>query len=271
MKSSLSTHLWPTRLSLLLAFALGVTAAPAGVTAPPRQGMRILPLGDSITRGTYLQHYTDGKPVGLPSRAGGGYRKPLQDKLRAAGIAFDFVGELNYDAYGQDGRVDPAFDPDHQGMAGFSNVKITMGGVVPAPEDVLASLDTKEVVAHGVVEVLEKFQPDVILLMSGSNGFDSAALNELIGAIVQHSHATLLVATIPPQRPPRAGWEKVADYNTALTWVIEARVKAGQRVGLVDINATLSAGDLLADGVHPNAHGLEVIASTWFRAIQARQ
>ena len=52
--------------------------------------LRIMPLGDSITRGSYLALYDtgpfSGQPIGLPNPAGGGWRKPLQDKLRAAGV-----------------------------------------------------------------------------------------------------------------------------------------------------------------------------------------
>ena len=84
--------------------------------------LRIMPLGDSITRGSYLALYDSGplagQPIGLPNPAGGGWRKPLQDKLRAAGVACEFVGELEFGAYGRDGVVDPAFSPRHHGLAG---------------------------------------------------------------------------------------------------------------------------------------------------------
>src|SRR5207249_2281503 len=78
------------------------TAAKVKKTAAAaeRKLLRILPLGDSITRGSYLAQ-KDGKATGLPAPDGGGWRKALQDKLRAAGIAFDFVGELNYAAFGR--------------------------------------------------------------------------------------------------------------------------------------------------------------------------
>ena len=46
--------------------------------------LRILPLGDSITRGSYLAQ-KDGKATGLPYPLSGGWRKALQDKRRAAG------------------------------------------------------------------------------------------------------------------------------------------------------------------------------------------
>ena len=117
------------------AWVRGKTSVPpnAGAARP----LRILPLGDSITRGSYLRLYEDGayrgKAIGLPHSDGGGYRKPLQDQLRAAGVEFDFVGELNYGAHGKDGVVDSRFDPDHHGLAGFGNAGILSGGTVPTP------------------------------------------------------------------------------------------------------------------------------------------
>ena len=74
--------------------------------------VRILPLGDSITRGSYLAK-NNGKSTGLPHPDAGGWRKPLQDKLRAAGIAYDFVGELRYAAFGR----------DNTGPAGSAKIK----------------------------------------------------------------------------------------------------------------------------------------------------
>jgi lysophospholipase L1-like esterase len=234
--------------------------------------LRILPLGDSITRGSYLAHSTDGprkdQPMGLPNPRAGGYRKPLQDKLRAAGIRFDFVGELNYNAFGHDGVVDLNFDPDHQGLAGFSNAKILSGGVVPTPPDVLAKLGVESITASGIVAVLEKFQPDVILLMSGANGFDAVARDLLITSIGAHSQAHLLVGTITAQKEPRKGWENVDDYNRSLPATVAARRKAGQAITLVDLHAVVAADDLLPDGVHPNQAGLDKIAEAWFQAIK---
>lgn len=247
-------------------------AVPGLAPKPKSSGvLRILPLGDSITRGSYLLKYQDGpnagQPMGIASPEGGGYRKPLQDKLRKAGIAFDFVGDLDYYAYGAGDRADPDFDPDHQGLAGFSNKRIIDGGVVPTPKDVLASLKQTCVVVQGIKEVLARHQPDIILLMSGANGFDEGAREALITAIVENSQAQLYVASITPQAPPRSGWESVAAYNRSLRGQLEAHRAAGQRVTMVDVHAALSTADLLSDGVHPDKDGMEKIAEVWFRAL----
>ena len=193
--------------------------------------LRIMPIGDSITRGSYLAlHKTGpftGQPIGLPSPAGGGWRKSLQDKLRAAGVAFEFVGELNYGAYGRDGVVVPGFEPRHHGLAGFGNQGILDGGVVPTPQDVLVSRGATEIRVPDIVTCLLRHQPDVILLMSGSNGFDAEARDRLIRTLLAHHGGWLFVATIPPQRPPREGFELVDAYNASLGRVTAELAAAG--------------------------------------------
>ena len=243
-------------------------AAPAASPAPQsRQPLRILPLGDSITRGSYLAQQ-DGKATGLPHPDGGGWRKVLQAKLRAAGIAYDFVGELNYAAFGRDGVVDPQFDPDHHGLAGFSNARLLTGGVVPTPPDVLAALGVKEIIVPGLLAVLKTHRPDVILLLSGANGFDAPARDKLIRTLGEHSSAQLFVATLLPQKAPRAGWEKVDAYNATLPAVVAAQQAAGKRITLVDLHAALTTNDLLPDGVHPSQAGMDKMAAAWFTALR---
>ena len=243
-----------------------MTREPHTSAASPNRPLRILPLGDSITRGSYLAQ-TDGKATGLPHPMSGGWRKALQDKLRAAGIPYDFVGELNYASFGKDGIVDPQFDPDHHGLAGFGNTGILNGGIVPTPPDVLASLGVKEIKVQGIVDVLKKHQPDVILLMSGANGFDAPARDTLIRTIGESSTARLFVANILPQKAPRAGWEKVDAYNATLPAIVAVQKASGKSIELVDMHGAITLDDLLPDGVHPNQSGMEKMAATWFAAL----
>ena len=229
--------------------------------------LRILPLGDSITRGSYLAQ-KNGRASGLPNPDAGGYRKPLQDLLRADGIALDFVGGLNYAAFGKDGVVDPLFDADHHGLAGFSNTGILKGGTVPTPQDVLDSLGLKQVSVPGIVEVLKTTTPDVILLLSGANGFNAPARDDLIRILGTHSQAHLFVATILPQKPPRSGWEKVDAYNDSLPAIVAEQQREGHPITLVDLNAAITTDDLLPDGVHPTKTGMAKMAAVWFAALK---
>lgn len=255
-------HLTQIFLFLLLASWPGISATS------PNKPLRILPLGDSITRGSYLAR-KDAAATGLPHPMNGGWRKPLQDRLRAAGIAFDFVGELNYAAFGRDGVVDPSFDPDHHGLAGFGNNGILKGGIVPTPGSVLAALGVKEIAVPGIKDVLKKHQPDVILLMSGANGFDAPALDRLIRAIGEASNAHLFVSTILPQKAPRAGWEKVDAYNATLPAIVAAQKAAGKHITLVEMHAAITTDEILPDGVHPSQAGMDKMAATWFAALNA--
>jgi lysophospholipase L1-like esterase len=239
--------------------------SPRQAEAAPKP-LRILPLGDSITRGSYLAK-KDGKSTGLPHPMGGGWRKVLQDKLRGAGVAYDFVGELQYAAYGEDGKIDPGFDPHHHGLAGFGNTGILKGGKVPTLADVLASLGVPHIEVPGIVDVLHKHHPDMILMMTGANGFDAAARDRLIQTIGETSDAHLFVATILPQKAPRAGWEKVDAYNASLPAIVAAQKAAGKRITLVDMHAAITTDDLLPDGVHPGQEGMEKMAAAWFSAL----
>src|SRR5690606_5256511 len=142
----------------------------------------------------------------------------------------------NYHAYGESGTVDPSFDPDHHGLAGFSNRKILDGGTVPTPVDVLASLHTDRIIVPDLSTVLQRQQPDIILLMSGANGFDPPPPDQLIRQIGRLSSAHLFVATILPQRLPRQGWEQVDEYNASLPLIVANQLAAGHRITLVEMN-----------------------------------
>ena len=245
----------------LVAASLPLVLMAVGQPQEHAVTLRIMPVGDSITRGTYLGGET------LPNPLGGGWRKRLQDRLRAAGVPFEFVGELDYWAYGADGVVDPSFSPRHHGLAGFSNERILKGGVVPTPKAVLAAKGVQEVRVPGIVEALARNKPDVVLLMSGANGFDASARDRLVETICAHFDGELVVATITPQKAPRRGWEPVVPYNASLPGLVERLQKEGRRIRLVDMYAALTPDDITKDGVHPNAAGLDKIADAWFRAL----
>lgn len=239
-----------------------VSLLAAGACAGVGKKVRIMPIGDSITRGSYLVG------TGLPNQKGGGWRKILQDNLLAIGVPFEFVGELDYHAYGDNGVIDPAFSPRHHGLAGFSNKRLRTGGEVPTPQDVLEEKGVEKIVVPGIVEALHRNRPDVILLMSGSNGFDAAERDLLVETIAEHFKGELFVANIPPQKPPRPGRDRVDAYNASLPALVERLKVRNADIHFVDMSSALSADDLLADGVHPNPDGNRKIAETWFEALR---
>ena len=80
----------------------------AGLSARAAEVLKIMPLGDSNTRGTYPGPMAwNGGPE--PAALGaGGYRYPLQQMLTGGGYRFDFVGSQTSDAVGESGLgLDP--------------------------------------------------------------------------------------------------------------------------------------------------------------------
>jgi lysophospholipase L1-like esterase len=127
--------------------------------------------------------------------------------------------------------------------------------------------------------VLLQHQPEVVLLMEGTNdllglsaGADHAiAALELMVREATGQNVRVALATIPPQRP---GGVRGRDAVAALIPGFNERIRAlamAARVVLVDVYAAME-GDLSllgADDLHPTARGYEVIAETFFEAIQA--
>lgn len=242
---------------LLLSGILCLAAIPAYCAGP----VRIMPVGDSITRGSYLVY------TGLPDKQGGGWRKLLQDKLRKEGIAYEFVGELDYHSYGDKGVIAPGFSPGHHGLAGFSCRQILTGGIVPTPQDVLRLKNVPQIEVPGIVEAIKRNHPDIILLMAGSNGLNSTDRDTLMKTILDHFDGELFIATIPPQKAPRPGWKSVAAFNKSLPTAIEKMRDGHPRLFPVDMYSALNDGDILPDGVHPNQQGNIKIADTWYQSL----
>ncbi len=229
---------------------------------PAKKPVRIMPVGDSITRGNFIgenNHHADVN--------GGGYRLPLQKMLKAENFSYQFVGELGYWAYGSLGECDPDFQRYHHGLSGFGNRAIRRGMALPPSDMRKISRPEKPIKVPGIVDSLRRWSPDVILLMSGANGFMPAERDLLIQTIAENFTGVLFVATIPPQCAPRPGFENVDAYNASLKDGI-AKIKDPKcKIYFVDMNSALTTDDLLPDGVHPKKSGEEKIAKRWFETL----
>jgi lysophospholipase L1-like esterase len=211
-----------------------------------------MPLGDSIT---------DGVPVD------GGYRKPLYDRLAAAGLAVRFVGSAS-----DNSGCLPDGQKNHEGHSGYT----------------IASGKGRT----GIAENLDAWlgvggaDPDVILLMIGTNdaydgdpklGFDPSRsiahrLNAILVKITRlKPRAQVLVAQITPMSKATVGEAvcvRVAAYNRSVAAVVAKLRAQGKKVRCVDMYAAIDPATDLSDGVHPNKKGYEKMANAWFRAIQ---
>jgi len=139
-------------------------------------------------------------------------------------------------------------------------------------------------IAASVNEWLNTSQPDLILLMIGTNNARKNSLktmlNELSALIdqitFQSPQARLLVASIPPVHPDAQSALRTLRtiyFNTAIPALINFKVAEGKKVHFVDmrrltVNELTSSLSLdLDNGVHPNIQGYRKIANFWYDAV----
>ncbi|HEY2333228.1 MAG TPA: SGNH/GDSL hydrolase family protein [Acidimicrobiales bacterium] len=176
----------------------------------------------------------------------GGYRTALAGDLAVAGAEVDFVGSLS------SGPTELT-ETDHEGHDGWRI-------------DQIAAIATDR---------LLRYQPDVVLLMIGTNDLvqDDAVATapDRLAALIDQITTTLpgtevLVATIPTMADPVLA-ARVDAYDAALPTVVARADARGEAVELVDIHDAVTV-DQLADGIHPDAAGYAAMANAWFEALQ---
>ena len=203
-------------------------------TPCPNGPVRIMPLGDSITRGvgsTYLE----------------GYRRRLDLALNYDGYQVDFVGGL------QDGRDD--FDRDHEGHGGWHTEGGTDGGLVP-----------------NVYDWLQANPADLILLHIGTNDIsngdqDIAELDRLLDEIDRYSTDIPVVLARLINRKTYS--LETAEYNQQISDLAMQRIASGDLLYLVDMEPALIYPDDMSDNVHPNDVGYYKMAAVWKNELEA--
>jgi lysophospholipase L1-like esterase len=211
---------------------MGAVAWADAAVAESNGGVRVMPLGDSITEGTQVP---------------GGYRIGLWQRLSAAGYRVDFVGsQFNGPA--------ALGDHDHQGHPGWRIDQID--GAITGW---LRNTSPRTVLLHiGTNDVLQNFN------VSGAPGRLSTLIDHITAATPS---ADVFVATIIPLAS--AGQEAAArTFNAAIPGIVQGKVNAGKRVHLVDMHAALTTADLI-DGIHPTAGGYDKMAATWYAALRS--
>ncbi len=215
--------------------AASSTRPPAAVatvaTAPPR-GVRVMPLGDSITSGV---------------RVRGGYRSDLWQLMNASSPGVDFVGSS---------ASGPAElrDRDHEGHPGWEIAQLdarVRGWLTEyRPDIVLLHIGTNDVLRHHAL----------------ANA--PTRLSALLGHITTTlPSAQVYVATIIPLG--RASIDRRARvYNASVTRLVRARAAVDPHVHLVDMHSALGRKDLTVDGIHPNKAGYSAMAARWFAALR---
>ncbi|WP_216328905.1 DUF4038 domain-containing protein [Deinococcus aestuarii] len=176
----------------------------------------------------------------------GGYRIELLGRLSARAPGVNLVGSL------QNGPSSLA-DRDHEGHSGWRI------------DELAAQVDGW----------LDRAQPDVVLLMIGTNDIiqnrDLTRAPARLGALLdqisaRRPSARVLVSSLPPLQNPDEN-RRVAAYNAALPALVASRAAQGKKISFVNVGATLTLADL-ADGVHPTAGGYGKLAARWDEALR---
>jgi lysophospholipase L1-like esterase len=208
--------------------------------AAAAEPIRIMPLGDSITRGAICP-----KPGDVP----GGYRTRLWKRLTDAGHKVHFVGA---DTSNPDPGKLP--NPNHNGYKGWT----------------IEQIDAK------VVSWLKESKPDVVLLHIGTNNaFQkandaaiTASLDKLITHITTESPKTYVVVAqiIDTKDANIRGW--IQNYNKLIPGIVAKHAKNGERVTMVNMTKTVPPTDF-ADPYHPNKAGYDRMGDAWFTALKS--
>ncbi|MFC4592264.1 lectin [Sphaerisporangium corydalis] len=216
----------------MVAVAMGAVSGTGAASAESNGGVRVMPLGDSITEGTQVP---------------GGYRIGLWQRLAAGRYTNDFVGS-QFNGPGNLG------DHDHEGHPGWriDQIDANIAGWA-------RTYNPRTVLLHiGTNDVLQNYN------VSGAPQRLSTLVDHITSAVPS---ADVFVATIIPLA--NSGQENAArTFNATIPGIVQSKVNAGKHVHLVDMHAKLTTADLI-DGIHPTATGYDKMAAAWFAALQA--
>ncbi|KAK2795777.1 hypothetical protein FQN52_003627 [Onygenales sp. PD_12] len=216
-------------LQRTLAWALALTSTVVPLVAaadlPP---LRIMPLGDSITKGNKSPDMN-------------GYRGPLREKLLADQKTVDMIGSL------RDGSMK---DNNHEGHSGkyLADIREYLELSLLAKPNV--------VLVHAGTNNMDK---EVDLDKADS------LITSIIDRLFQGSpDAVVLVAPVIWANDPRMQANTDA-YNKKLASIIKQKQDKGDHILSVPIDITIAD---LADKKHPNGAGYGKMATAWYNAIQ---
>lgn len=229
-----------------------------GYIPDSHETLRIMPLGDSITQGK-----VDNRQA-KPDQEG--YRLELWEQLTALGVPIDFVGSRSH-------GTPNLPDQDHEGHPGW--------GINDIEEGRWDGIKW----AGGVNRWINRYNPNVILLMIGTNDANATGeiiandLSRLIDKIITNNRFTgdLLVSTIAPIHPDSPYYSKrmpnVIDYNALIPTIVNHK-PASENVRFVDMTTGLNplletdmASTEFGNGLHPTFKGYKKMAHYWFHPL----
>lgn len=231
-------------------------------------GLKIMPMGDSITYGASGTH--------------AGYRGYLYSLLAPVAPSFQFIGASTVNPASL--PVSPIDQTHHNGYSSYATLHLSnnLDGLDLAP---YTTYGGEERDPHGGYWLVggngtnrDPAYPDLILLLVGANDINwntsqinttlyRANLTTLLNKLTTlRPAARVIVARITPW-PGRA--TDVASVNNAVALVVADFQSRGKQVTSVDLNTGFPADGLSGDGLHPNDVGYLWMANQWRSAISS--
>jgi lysophospholipase L1-like esterase len=208
--------------------AAGLLAAGTASAEP----LRVMPLGDSLTKGVGSTH-------------GAGYRQAFLRRMHEAGVEVDMVGSFH------SGPKD--MDRDHQGHQGQGVAKldeVTFDELrAERPDVVILMIGTNDAKESQLVPDAFRIRYSVLLDRS-----------------LAESRTRLLAATIPPHRFGRGAKVREA-INRIIRQEVDKRAAQGKAVRLVDVYTLLDDRADFVDGLHMNDAGYDKVGNAFADAL----
>ncbi len=216
------------------------------VTGSADATVRVLPLGDSLTKGSTQTPQESSHPT---------YRYWLWQQL--IGQDVDFVGSWTAP------RFPYTFDQDNEGHGGYMTAGI-LNGVAADPKQGKLS------------QWLEQYDFDVVLLMLGTNDVlnnipTAETVGNLDGIITalrkDNPRAVILLAQIPPTSIPRP---KLNALNAAIPSIATRLSTPNSPIVIVDMFSGYDGSNenQPPTGIHPAESGEKKIAARWYAALR---
>lgn len=246
----------------VLAAWLGICSISIDAAVSFPAGLKIMPLGDSITCGN----------------ANAGYRGPLHDLLSPVAPNFQFVGVSSANP----GSL-PTGQRQHNGFSSYATLDISnnLDGVDTAVyakyggscRDPAGGYWLTGANGTGRTAVY----PDVILLMVGAND-NMHDVDQTISLANYRTNLTTLVTKLVTMRPDARlimaditpepnDTVSIAAINNDINVVAAEFQSRGNHVSLVDLFTGFPTDGLSDDKIHPNDTGYQWMASRWCGAI----
>ena len=243
-----------------------VALSAISATAIAQDQIRVMPLGNSITRGTMCVNGEINSCVENENNVAVGYRQRLHELLDASAYNVDFIGKYS-NGYSY------MSDPEHSGFSRMRNYQIS---------EILQTGYTSDLGTVTSGPYLNSYPAQLILLHTGTNDVlqndivqSISDLDDILVAIedfeTTYGQPVLVFVSriIKPRASYCATYDNTKIYNNSLESLVQNRINNGQNLVLVDMEcgAGINYYTEMADLLHPAQSAYDKMGDTWFDAI----